>query len=139
MALLSGSSAKISEVGRHTRRCIKEKAAGMLNVKSGNHTVFLDLAYKHCHLTLKPVSARRSFPKIDSRTPASLPSRICASCKSLGWSASTRLTTASSAKLSGRDSCLCCGHIENNSNVLNNESDFSLGSVPGVTLEACNS
>ena len=63
MAFLSGSGAKISEVGRHTRRCIKGKAAGMLNAKSGSHTVFLDLAYKHCHLTLKPVSARHSLLK----------------------------------------------------------------------------
>jgi len=63
MAFLSVSGAKISEVGRHTHRCIKGKAAGMLNAKSGNHTVFLDLAYKHCHLTLKPVSARHSFLK----------------------------------------------------------------------------
>lgn len=63
MALLSGSGAKISEVGRHTRRCIKGKAAGMLNAKSGNHTVFLDLAHKHCQLSLKPVSARHSFLK----------------------------------------------------------------------------
>lgn len=111
MALLSGSSAKISEVGRHTRRCIKGKAAGMLNAKSGNHTVFLDLAYKHCHLTLKPVSARHSFLKKASRTPASLPSRIRASCKSLGCSAYTRLSTAPSAKLSSRDNCLYCANI----------------------------
>lgn len=111
MSLLSGSNAKISEVGRHTHRCIKGKAAGMLNAKSGNHTVFLDLAYKHCHFTLKPIPARHSFPKKASRTPASLPRRVCASCKSLGCSAYTHLSTIVSANGISRNKCLYCGHI----------------------------
>lgn len=111
MSLLSGSNAKISEVGRHTHRCIKGKAAGMLNAKSGNHTVFLDLAYKHCHFTLKPIPARHSFPKKASRTPVSLPRRVSTSCKSLGCSAYTGLSTIVSAKVFSRYKCLYCGHI----------------------------